>query len=234
MDLAVFDIDGTLARTRLIDETCYARTFSMAFGIEVAETSTLAYRYSTDSGIMLQVFEEHLGREPTDEERATFQRVFLDLLAEARRRNPDDFVEVPGAADAFARLGREPDWRVAVATGGWRPSALFKLEAIGIAMDGVAFGCANDSMLREEIIRVALARAGETCAAEGFGRVIYVGDGIWDVRAARTLGLCFLGVEGDARGVRLQSEGAVVTVHDFTDYDEFRSKLKTVPVPPPT
>lgn len=234
MELAVFDIDGTLARTRLIDETCYARTFSVAFGIEAVESSTLAYRYSTDSGIMFQVFRERLGREPTDEDRGTFQRVFLDLLAEARRRNPDDFAEVPGAADAFARLGREPDWRVAVATGGWRPSALFKLETIGIAMDGVALGCANDSMLREEIIRTALARAGEDCAPERFGRVVYVGDGIWDVRAARTLGLCFLGVEGDGRGVRLQSEGAVATVHDFTDYHEFRNKLETAPVPPPT
>ncbi len=70
MKLAVFDIDGTLARTRLIDETCYARAFMREFGFDGIEGSTAAYQHSTDSGIAIEIFHARLGRDPEADELA--------------------------------------------------------------------------------------------------------------------------------------------------------------------
>jgi phosphoglycolate phosphatase-like HAD superfamily hydrolase len=50
-----------------------------------------------------------------------------------------------------------------------------------------------------------------------FSNVTYVGDGIWDVYAARDLGWQFIGVGTGPRAERLRSEGASHVVSDFRD-----------------
>ena len=54
-----------------------------------------------------------------------------------------------------------------------------------------------------------------------FDRLVYVGDGIWDVRAARRLGIGFVGIgEGD-REIQLREEGAEIVLPDYEDRDAF-------------
>jgi phosphoglycolate phosphatase-like HAD superfamily hydrolase len=47
--------------------------------------------------------------------------------------------------------------------------------------------------------------------------VVYIGDGVWEVRAAKALGLGFLGVAVGDRAGRLAEEGASCVVPDFGD-----------------
>ena len=46
---------------------------------------------------------------------------------------------------------------------------------------------------------------------------VYVGDGVWDARAARALKIGFVGVRVDGREERLRAAGAERIVRDYTD-----------------
>lgn len=231
MQLAIFDIDGTLTRTTQVDEVCFLGAFADEFGITAIDTHWSHYAYSTDSGIALQILRDRLGRLPSVDELLRVQRRFVHLLREAFARDGKAFSEVPGAAEAFRRLQEEENWTVAIATGGWRMSALFKLSQVGIDAQEIPAAFADDSVLREDIIKAALSRALSRNGNEPFRRVVYIGDALWDVRTAQQLGMPFLGVQAGAKGILLQDEGAVEVLEDFTDYARLLRALEATAVP---
>ena len=77
---------------------------------------------------------------------------------------------------------------VAIATGCWRETAHFKLNAAGFDLSKIPFACASDRSSRAEIIALAAERAGMP-----IGQSVYVGDGVWDLRATQELGIPFIG-----------------------------------------
>jgi hypothetical protein len=106
---------------------------------------------------------------------------------------------------------------VAFATGGWGASASLKLASAGLVVDDLPWANGDDALDRVDILRTAIARAGQKYGWNAFERVVYVGDGVWDVRAAKALGIGFLGVAiGDQAG-RLVGEGASCVLPDFSD-----------------
>jgi phosphoglycolate phosphatase-like HAD superfamily hydrolase len=72
-------------------------------------------------------------------------------------------------------------------------------------------------------------RLSEHGAAERYGAsftsTVYVGDGVWDARASRSVGIPFIGIGTGSRATRLFAEGAVYVFPDFSDADTF---LKSV------
>ena len=79
----------------------------------------------------------------------------------------------------------------------------------------------SDAKLPDHLKAVWTYDAGdaiESSAAIADG-VVYVGDGVWDLRAARRLGHGFVGVGGDRGRERLVREGASVVLRDFTDLE---------------
>jgi len=233
MNLAIFDIDGTLTRTKDVDEQCYARAVCEVAGISGMREDTAHYRHSTDAGIVEEVYEAHVGRPPTADEIARIQTRLVARFEEAAAARPDDFAAVPGAEAAFSQLKADPDWAVAVATGCWRCSALFKLTHVGFDLDGVPVACSDeDHQAREAVLRKAVADA---CAQQGvdrFARVVYIGDAPWDVRAARTLRIAFLGIaSAPARASALRAAGATHILPDYTDLMAFRSALENCSAP---
>ena len=46
-----------------------------------------------------------------------------------------------------------------------------------------------------------------------------VGDGVWDVQAARRVGFAFIGVGADEEAQKLSDAGAAVVIEDYTDVD---------------
>ena len=53
------------------------------------------------------------------------------------------------------------------------------------------------------------------------GCTVYVGDGVWDARACRGVGVRFIGIATGSRATRLFAEGAVRVFPDFSDADIF-------------
>ena len=210
MPLAVFDIDGTLTDTMDVDVQCYEEAVRTELGIQIpgdwAELPEV-----TDAAILMSAC-ERLGVPAPDAE--TQRRVAArlgELLALELARAPARFRAVPGATEIFGEL-RAAGWRVAMATGAWRPSAVVKLEGADIPWEGVPLATSSDHRARADIIRHAVAAS---ALAEG-EPVVYVGDGVWDGRAARSCGYGFLGVAPAGREARLLDAGAGAVVQDFS------------------
>ena len=233
MNLALFDLDGTLTQTNRVDGTCFVRALADALGISGVETDWTRYTHSTDSGLAWEICRESHGCEPEAAELDRFKARFLELLAEEAERDPEAFAPTPGAATALGRLRAEPGWAVAVATGCYRGSALLKLKRAGLDLDGVPFACADDLLTREEILTAARDAATARWSPDGFARVVYVGDGLWDVRACARLGLPFIGIGSGARETALRAAGASHVLPDLADYSRLLRGLAEAAVPSP-
>lgn len=244
--LAVFDVDGTLTHTSGIDDACWIQAVEMTFGVSGICTDWGSYRHSTDEAIGAEIVERHLGRPWTLEDRDLLRETFATLVERAAREDRRHFQQVPGAAALLPHLQRS-GWRVALATGGWKRTALLKLRTAGVPVEGLPAAFADDAWPRQTLIRLAVARAmgwpepepeTETEPTAGRGaepgdgtsqsvrttdaaappvHVVYVGDGTWDVTAARAGGYGFVGVASGQRAEALRRAGAAVVLPDLAD-----------------
>jgi phosphoglycolate phosphatase-like HAD superfamily hydrolase len=226
--LAVFDIDGTLTDTNAVDDECFTHAVADVLRLDAAALDWSWAPHITDSGLLRWLAERHRGRRPTPEEADAVRHRFLELLRAQLAAAPARFRPVPGAPTVL-RAVRAAGWDVAVATGGWEASARLKLTAIGVDPSGQALASAGDAETRPEILRLAAHRA--TGSATGPARVVSIGDGVWDVRAAAVLGWPFVGVAAEARADRLRSAGASTILPDLADVAALCAALETAAVP---
>jgi phosphoglycolate phosphatase-like HAD superfamily hydrolase len=231
MKLVIFDIDGTLTNTNDIDDACFVKALAESHGITDISTDWAEYPHTTDSGITQFIFQERLRRHPVEKELSKFKSCFVDLLNAEYRANAAKFAEIAGASVALERLKQDANWGVAIATGSWRGSALLKLKAAGIEVDGIAAAYADDGLSREEILQVAASKSLAQYQQSEFEKIVSVGDGIWDVRVAGRLGFAFLGIGVGDSGVKLRQAGAMHLIKDFTDYELFAKRLEEAEVP---
>lgn len=234
MKLAIFDIDGTLTNTNGVDGECFVQAFAETHGITNINTDWSDYTHTTDSGITLQIFRDRFKRAPTESELNDLKQCFVRLLAKRLRNDSASFMEIDGAAAAFNRLRQNSEWTVAIATGCWRESALLKLKAVGINIDKTPAAFAEDAFSRERILHMAIANVqqkNDWCKLE---RIVSIGDGVWDVRAARNCNLAFLGVSSGETEVALRDAGAETIIEDFTEYNEFVCCLNVAEKPAPS
>jgi phosphoglycolate phosphatase-like HAD superfamily hydrolase len=222
MYLVMFDIDGTLTETMKVDEECFVRSFKDVFGFAEIDTDWSHYPHTTDSGIFHDIFTSRIGRSPTAQDVSRFRQHFIQLLAAASSESP--FAPVAGADRLLSRLAHGGSHRVSLATGGWRDPARLKMASAGMCFDNHPAASADDALDRESIIRLSNQRAAERYR-ESFACTVYVGDGVWDARACRGVGIPFIGIATGSRATRLSAEGAVCVLPDFSDADIFLSTL---------
>jgi phosphoglycolate phosphatase-like HAD superfamily hydrolase len=217
MRLVIFDIDGTLTQTMKADEECFVRSLAQVCGFSDVDTDWSRYKHATDSGVFHEIYESRAGRSPSPSEISRFRQHFVSLLAQVPSEAA--FAPVAGAPLLLSRLADSAEHRVALATGAWRDSARLKMRSAGLCYDDYPAASSDDALDRESIIRLCMQRA-----AERYGRVrstVYVGDGVWDARACRSVGIPFIGIAADDRAARLSAEGAVCVFPDFSDADIF-------------
>lgn len=221
MPLMVFDIDGTLTQTTGLDDRCFIDTLDEVLGLRGVDPDWAHYPHATDSGLIHEITLRYRGSGPTAEEVAIFHARFCEKLREAAAV-AGRIVAVPGAAALLAAIAGRSGWGAALATGAWRESARIKLAAAGLGVEGLPAAFADDAWARADIAAFAIGRAlgrafdpGREAARAFVDRVrpetdgiIYVGDGVWDLSTARTLGLGFIGVRVDGDPERLIAEGA--------------------------
>lgn len=216
--LVIFDVDGTLTSTTAVDAECYVQALIEELGTPV-DTDWSTYRDVTDTGIAFEAYERVGRRTPSYEDLGRLHDRFLSLLSAALTAQPARCTAVPGAAEIIGRLRSVPGVYLALATGAWKQSVELKLRHCGIPFDGLPLASANDSPSRERILELAVYRALQLAGLNSFTSVTYVGDGTWDVAAARSLGVRFVGVACDALADALAAEGARLIVKDLSDPD---------------
>jgi phosphoglycolate phosphatase-like HAD superfamily hydrolase len=215
--LVVFDVDGTLTRSTELDALALDRAFRASFGAPLPSTDWTDYPHATDSGIGAEAARRVLGRDASVTELERLETTFLALLASALDDSPD--LAVPGAHRALRRL-REQGYAIAIATGCWRASAELKLERAGLLDPTIPMATADDAVAREAILELAVRRAGGRME-----RTVYVGDGLWDLRASRAHAMPFIGVDSQGTGI-LARAGAAHCIVDYTDYPAFEAMVR--------
>jgi beta-phosphoglucomutase-like phosphatase (HAD superfamily) len=208
MNIALFDIDGTLTESNEIDSICFADAFRDVFGVGI-DTDWNSYQHTTDRGIVIEALRRLRGREADAHEIALHRTRFMQLLGVRMT----DLHEVPGAAAFLAQL-QARGWRVVLCTGAWSESAKLKLMHAGLPATLPLASC-DDGIAREDILRrgIALAGGGDSDVIVSFG------DASWDVRAAANLNLPFIGIASGARAASLRRSGATEVFDDFRDAD---------------
>jgi len=231
MNLAIFDIDGTLTGTDQVDEICFVQALADAHAINGVSTDWAGYPHTTDSAITFHIFRERFKRDPEEDELLELQTRFVQLLNEHKVKDSSLFAEIDGAQVMLRRLNRETQWRVALASGGWRASAALKLKAAGIGVDDYPGAFADDGFSREEILQSAVLKAQALYRQDHFDRIVSVGDGLWDVRTARNLKFPFLGIGSGDGEKKLRRAGATHVLKDFADYSRLIRCLADADVP---
>jgi phosphoglycolate phosphatase-like HAD superfamily hydrolase len=217
MKLVVFDLDGTLTATSAVDEICFVQAFADALNIHRLSTNWLEYDHATDSAVTNQAFLKQFGREPESTEISKVIERFVELLSRHHDLDSALFAEIPGASAFLTALHENPEWCVALATGGWKRSAQFKIQAASLPLADLPAAFAEDGPSREAIVQTAIARASTWYQCREFERIVSVGDAVWDIKTARQLNLPFLGVAAEPRASLLRDNGAGHVVEHFLD-----------------
>lgn len=226
--LVIFDIDGTLTRTNRVDGECYVRAVRECIQPNFEAFEPEAYRHFTDSNIVLELFELHRGKSPSPREQALFKQLYLKHLCGAFHLQPQAFAPVPGSEELLHAL--PPEWQPALATGCWQESAWLKLAFAGVAAEGLPAGTASDAISRADILLKAIERS-RPFLAQGLGdweRIVYVGDGIWDVRTCAQLGLPLIGIDAENDPDKRRALGRHWLLTDYNDRSRFCELLETV------
>ncbi len=208
MPLAVFDVDGTLIDSNFIDAKCFLDAFQVEFGVDASVVDPAGFVHYTDRGIMTDLIRTFWARAADEEEIVRHRSRYLQHL----ERDASALAEIAGARTFLAEL-QQRGWRIALATGAWRQSALYKLRVAGFGERYPIASC-DEFISREEIVRAAIALAGD-----GPSPIVLFGDGVWDVRCAANLHLPIVAVGRGAHAERLRNAGARVTIGDFADVD---------------
>jgi len=219
--LVLFDIDGTLVH--VAEHVAFARALHEHCGGAV-DLSFAADMVISDDGYVRGVL-RRAGHAHGDAHVDAALGRFVEHL-----RVGIDAAELPARPIAGARALLEVLRRhaaVALATGCVEASARAKLAAAGL--DGL-FPCGGFSQreqARSDILRRAIASA-EAHYGTRFAPtdVVYIGDGVWDVVAAREIGVGFVGINEQADGrERLRAAGAQSVFEDLRDVDAVRRAL---------
>jgi phosphoglycolate phosphatase-like HAD superfamily hydrolase len=228
--LAIFDIDGTLTDTNGVDDDCYRIAIADTLGVAPSAIDWSGAAHVTDSEIFRWLCNVHRRSEPSAEEVARARSQFVDRLGAQLETAPARFAAIAGASTMLERIA-ERGWCVAVATGGWGPSARLKLRVAELEIEDTAcFACADDGHSRSDIVRLARERA-EAFYQRRFDRVVSIGDGVWDVRTAIDLDVPFIGIAAEERADRLRDAGAMIVLADYSDLDAFMTALENATVP---
>jgi len=186
--LVIFDVDGTLFDANVCDSDCFDRAFQEVVGMALAESEWSTFTEVTAQAIIHQALGANYSGDIVSVE-TRIRDSFLTRLQTVNGRGPASIRAFEGALNLFSALRSHADFHVAIATGCWRETAHFKLTAAGFDLENIPFASASDCYSRADIIRLAAERAGMNLQ-----QAVYVGDGPWDLRATRQLGIPFIGV----------------------------------------
>lgn len=226
MKLVMFDIDGTLTASNDLDDLAFVQTVQDIFGITDISKDWATYTHVTDACILREMCEQQLGRSPAPNERALFQGQLLQRLAQGAVQDGGIF-PIAGASSLLEQLQASPNYQICYAGGAWTASVQFKLQSAGLPFADIPYAFADDHDSREGICQIALDRA-QTYYQQTFTEVIYVGDGIWDVRASQNLGYPFIGIATGVAAQQLEAEGAKVVLPHYKNLQAFWDTLDAI------
>jgi len=223
MNLVMLDIDGTLTQSYEYDQEIFGLAIAEVIGCPPVNADLNAYIDKTSTGVTREAIRRITGMSPTSDQIDEVKRNVIMRLEKMYQQSPEAFSEVPGATLFLERLRNLAGVGIVIATGCWVTEAIFKLRASGLNVAGIPMATSDDDGNRKRIMQIAMERAQAFYTCPGFERVVYLGDGPWDLQEAHSLGDHFIGI-----GPRLQT---LLGARDFfwhRDYMEIEAVLASI------
>ncbi|PQJ78607.1 HAD family hydrolase [Polaribacter porphyrae] len=226
MTAIIFDIDGTLTDTIKVDDKCFIKAFKNVFGIDISNQNWSEFINVTDWGITEELILKHKNRIPTVIEYQKMISEFVTLLQYELNTNKNQFKEIKGALNfiEYLKSKSKSNLEIGIATGGWEKSAVLKLKSIGINALDFAFSNSNHFKTREDIVSDVIHKLNQKHKHK-INKVIYFGDGIWDYKTCKKLGIEFIGID-NSKNNKLNNIGAKTIYKNFSDYRLIYKNLK--------
>ena len=217
--LIVFDVDGTLVDGAENEHRCFDEAFLEVTGAQLPGDRWNRIREFTARAIVREALYDWPEPDALAAESA-IRTQFLARLTAAHAADAEAFPAVPGGPETLAALAASDGCCIAIATGCWRETSRFKLAAAGYRVEGIEFGSSTDCYRRVDIVRTVMHRLGKSPRD-----TVYVGDQLWDYRAASEAGAHFVGV-GRARE-QLRQAGAM-TIETLSADTLLRAAIRPV------
>lgn len=215
MTSIIFDIDGTLADTKAVDDKCFIQAFLETFNIDLGQQDWSLLQNVTDWGITEEIIQTNHNRLPSPSEYQQMKSYFFEKLETELEKDPAQFQAVEGAIPFFNFLRNETDHPIGIATGAWEQSAFIKLKGIGLDHKNVCFSNSNFFKSREDILKHAIQQIHEK-HLNSTKDILYFGDGLWDYTTCKNLDIRFIGIDilGDGKLKKVEAE---FVFSDFLD-----------------
>jgi len=226
MTFVIFDIDGTLTNTKNIDDKCFMKAFEHTFKIDIWGQKWGNLKNVTDWGITEELVQREWNRKPRKDEYELMISNFVTNLETERARDKSQFSEVLGAKKFFYELKELDEFKLGIATGSWRESAKLKLETIGIMFDEICFSNSDIHKSREAITKDAIQQLINKYQKSP-EQIFYFGDGEWDFKTCKNLGIEFIGIDIENDG-KLNRLGATTVFKDYTNSKQIMNQLRKV------
>jgi phosphoglycolate phosphatase-like HAD superfamily hydrolase len=188
----IFDVDDTLVESMHFDTPLYVNTVKEILGDVTIHDDWRKYRHVTDSGILEQIIDEN----NIADAKEIFGRVrkrFGESVMAHLEANPCQ--PKRGAITAINELYKNKDCTIGFATGGWRHTALMKLQSARFSFDETTLFSSDDHHER-----IGIMKCCQNHIAKNYNDIVYVGDGEWDLEAAAKLQWGFIGIGDRLKG----------------------------------
>jgi len=200
----LWDIDGTLLVTGGAGAVAWQRAFEERWGVE-ANIEEHTQAGMTDPEIAAIIFREVIGREGSDEERASAIAGYLSHLEDAVNES-SGYRVMPGIEEVLPRLAEQGVLQ-GIVTGNIEAAAQIKLARGNLNRYFQFGGYGSDSSDRTEVTKKALQRGeGALGSALDLSEAISVGDTPRDISAGHGAGIRVVGVATGAYSVDQQRE----------------------------
>ena len=185
MQHVMFDIDGTLVMSDEFEGYCYLEAVHEVLGHSL-DTDWTKYTHVSDVGILDQHISENGLQANRNSIQVAVKEAFINNIASHIKINPVQ--QIPGAAEFINELRQQDNLSLSIATGGWKETALMKLESAEIDTSDIPIASSNDHFSRTEIMKIAREKA------IGNDQIpcTYFGDGEWGKRACDELDFNFV------------------------------------------
>ncbi|CAM1346211.1 HAD family hydrolase [Tenacibaculum crassostreae] len=211
-NLIVFDIDDTLTKSENQHQTAFVEAM-VSLGISDINKDWKSYKNMTDSYILKKNYERNFNKEFD----CSFMSKFEEKMTEHLLSLPKTS-EINGAGEVVNYFMRKTDYAICFATGSLLEPALIKLQQANINFIPNVVETASKFYTREEIVTSAMNKAKKYFGVENFDNIISVGDGIWDLRTAKNLGIHFLGIRNKNLS-DFKAEGIKSHIEDWNSFD---------------
>jgi phosphoglycolate phosphatase-like HAD superfamily hydrolase len=210
-DLYIFDIDGTL--TDSVPTYLKVITKVLAsIGLKDIDTDYDNYLHHTDRYALEYNYERNFRKKTPDN-----LKYELDTLLAEELSKHDPVTEIPGARTSLLHL-QEQGIPFAYGTGAFPKATVIKMVDANIPFIPEVLATSMTSVSRVGFVKEAIEKSKAYYNTTSFEKIIAVGDGLWDLKAAHELGIHFLGVGIKNKDI-LFANGCTNWIEDFREFN---------------